>query len=323
MNVLVTGGAGFIGSHVCEQLLLEGHRVTALDNFDPYYPPERKRRNIETALQSRNYRLVEGDYGDRLAVSKLLQADRFDAVLHLAAQAGVRLSIRDPLKYERVNVGSLVALLEALREFGPQRIVAASTSSVYGNTTPVPFREDAPCLQPLSPYAATKRAAEIFLGTYAQLHGFKVIILRPFTVYGPRQRPDMAIASFARKILLNEPLTLYGDGSSARDYTFVSDIVAGMLAAVFKFPVEFGVYNLGGNTPVSLKELVAALERAIGKKARVAAAPMQAGDVERTCADISKARQDLGYVPAVGLTEGLEKTINWVKGELRHEGHAA
>ena len=323
MKVLVTGGAGFIGSHACEALLAEGHRVTALDNFDPYYPPERKRRNVAPLLANREFDLVEADYGDRQLVSKLLQEKQFDVVLHLAAQAGVRPSIEDPMKYVRVNVASLVNFLEALRQHGPKRIVAASTSAVYGNVTPAPFREDAPCLQPLSPYAATKRAAEVFLGTYCQLHGFQAIVMRPFTVYGPRQRPDMAIASFARKILLDETIALYGDGSSARDYTYVSDTVAGLLAALQKFPADFGIYNLGGTKPVSLNELIIALEHATGKKARTRKAPMQPGDVERTCADIAKAARDLGYAPKVGLAEGLEKTVAWVKEELEYDTRAA
>lgn len=321
MNILVTGGAGFIGSHACEHFLQHGHRVIALDNFDAYYSQDQKRRNLAAALTNANFRLVEGDYGDRLAVSKLLQAETFDVVLHLAAQAGVRPSIADPLKYERVNVGNLISLLEAMREHGPRQIVAASSSAVYGNSTPVPFREDAPCLHPLSPYAATKRASEIFLGTYRQLYSYKIIIVRPFTVYGPRQRPDMAIAAFARKILLNQPITLFGDGSSARDYTFVGDIVAGLAAAVEKFPVEFGVYNLGGSSPISLSGLVAALEKATGKQAKVERTAMQAGDMERTYADITKAGKDLGYAPKTSLAEGLEQTVEWVKGELRREGH--
>jgi len=320
MNLLVTGGAGFIGSHACEYFLGQGCRVTALDNFDPFYPPEQKRRNIAVALAHPNYRLVEGDFGDRPAISRLLQTGKFDLVLHLAAQAGVRPSLADPLKYERVNVQGLIAMLEALREHGPRRLVAASSSSVYGEVTPAPFREDAPCLEPLSPYAATKRAAEIFLGTYHQLYGFQIIIVRPFSVYGPRQRPDMAIAAFARKILLGETVRLFGDGSSARDYTYVSDIVAGLAAAVERFPVKFGIYNLGDSTPVSLKELLAALEHAVGKTAKVRHEAPQPGDVTRTCADISKAGQDLGYAPQVGLAAGLARTLDWVKGELRREG---
>lgn len=320
MNILVTGGAGFIGSHACERLLALGHRVTALDNFEPYYPAEQKRRNIAEALKNSNFRLIEGDYGDRIRVSKLFQSDAFDAVLHLAAQAGVRPSIQDPLKYEKANVGNLIALLEAMREHGLNKIVAASSSSVYGNVTPAPFREDAPCMAPLSPYGATKRASEIFLGTYSGLYGFKAIVVRPFTVYGPRQRPDMAIAPFTRKILLGETITLYGDGSSSRDYTFVTDIVAGLEAALQTFPADFGIYNLGGEHPVSLNELVAALQKVIGREAKIVRQPMQAGDVERTSADITAARRDLKFSPKVGLIEGLEKTVAWVKEELKREG---
>ncbi len=320
MNILVTGGAGFIGSHACDTLLALGHRVTALDNFEPYYPPEQKRRNIANALSNANFKLVEGDYGDRIRVSKLFQADKFDAVLHLAAQAGVRPSIKDPLKYEKANVGNLIAMLEAMREHGLNKIVAASSSSVYGNVTPAPFREDAPCMSPLSPYGATKRASEIFLGTYSSLYGFKAIVVRPFTVYGPRQRPDMAIAPFTRKILLGEKITLFGDGSSSRDYTFVSDIVAGLVSALQTFPVDFGIYNLGGDHPVSLNELVAALQKATGKEAIIEREPMQAGDVERTSADITAARRDLKFNPQVNLMEGLQQTVAWVRDELKREG---
>jgi len=322
MKILVTGGAGFIGSHTCEQLLAAGHTVVALDNFDDYYSPKRKRRNVAAALQHSNYKLVEFDFGDRVAVGELLQAEKFDAVLHLAAQAGVRLSIYDPLKYERANVSNLISLLEAMRQYGPKKIVAASSSSVYGNSTPAPFREDAPCLQPQSPYGASKRAAEIFLGTYHTLYDFKVILVRPFTVYGPRQRPDMAIASFARMILVGETITLFGDGSSARDYTYVADVAGALVTALETFPVEFGIYNLGGETPVTLSDLVAQLEQATGKQARIERQPAQPGDVERTCADISKARKDLAFDPKVKLAEGLQQTVEWVRQELRLEGAA-
>jgi UDP-glucuronate 4-epimerase len=322
MKILVTGGAGFIGSHACEQLLAEGHSVVALDNFDSYYSPKQKRRNIAVALQHPNYKLVEGDFGDRIAVSEVLQKENFDAVLHLAAQAGVRPSIEDPLKYERANVGNLIAFMEALRQYGPRKIVAASSSSVYGNSTPVPFREDAPCMQPISPYGATKRAGEIFLGTYSALWDFKIIVVRPFTVYGPRQRPDMAIAAFAQKILTGEPITLFGDGSTARDYTYVSDLVAGLIGALNTFPVNYGIYNLGGESPISLSDLVAKIENATGKKAVIERMAMQPGDVTRTFADISKARKDFGFAPKVTLDEGLEKTVEWVKTQLQLTGAA-
>ncbi len=323
MKILVTGGAGFIGSHTCEHLLTLGHQIVALDNFDSFYPKARKRRNVETAQKHENYKLVEGDFGDRLAVSKLLEAEKFDVVLHLAAQAGVRPSIHDPLKYERTNVRNLIAMLEAMRDHGPRKIVASSSSSVYGNATPVPFREDAPCMQMLSPYAASKRAAEIFLGTYAGLYDFKITVVRPFTVYGPRQRPDMAISSFAEKLLLNEPITLYGDGNSSRDYTYVSDIVDGLAAAVEKVDASYTVYNLGGDAPVSLSDLIAKLETIIGRKAQIQRMDLPPGDVQRTAADISKARKELGFAPKVSLQEGLEKTVTWVRRELRLEAGAA
>lgn len=322
MNILITGGAGFVGSHASEHFLSQGHRVVALDNFEPYYPPEQKRRNLAASLSTSNFRLVEGDYGDRISVSKLLQAEKIEIVLHLAAQAGVRPSIVDPLKYEKVNVASLISLLEAMRESSVTRIVAASSSSVYGNSTPAPFREDAACLKPQSPYGASKRASEIFLGTYHSLHGLKAIIVRPFTVYGPRQRPDMAIGPFMRKILLGETITLFGDGSNARDYTYVSDIVAGLSTAVNSFPVNFGIYNLGNGSPVSLNDLVAALEAATGRKANIERVAKQAGDVEHTFADIARARRDLGYTPQVNLAKGLTNTVAWVREELRREGKA-
>jgi len=315
MKILVTGAAGFIGSHTAERLLAEGHQVTGLDNFDPYYDPAIKRRNLEAALGSDHYRFVEGDFTSAELLDRLLPEGRFDAVIHLAAQAGVRPSLADPLKYARVNVSGLVTLLDALRRHGPHRLVATSSSSVYGNTTPVPFSEDAPCIQPQSPYGASKRAGEVYCGMYAQLHGLKITVVRPFTVYGPRQRPDMAIAAFARKLLLDQSITLFGDGSSARDYTFVDDIVAGLLGAL-ACPTGFGIYNLGGEHPVSLSELVTALERATGKTARIERAPMQAGDVERTFADLSRARRDLGYNPSVLLEEGLRRTVAWVREEL-------
>lgn len=365
MKILLTGAAGFIGSHLAERLLTEGHAVTGLDNFDPYYDPALKRRNVARALHEFGsgdpparpaapaaapgpsfllpssegstagftsassarpgailrpvYRLVEGDLGDASLLDRLLSEEKFDAVVHLAAQAGVRPSLADPLRYERVNVAGLLVLLEALRRHGPPRLVAASSSSVYGDVTPAPFREDAPCAQPQSPYGASKRAGEIYLGTYARLYGFRTVVVRPFTVYGPRQRPDMAITSFARLILRGETLTLYGDGSSARDYTYVEDIVDGLLGAL-ACPVAFGVYNLGGEHPVSLADLLARLERILGRKALVRREPLQPGDVTRTCADLTRARKDLGFSPKVPLDEGLRRTVAWVKEELAREG---
>lgn len=318
MKLLVTGAAGFIGSHTVERLLKEGHTVTGIDNFDPYYDVAIKRRNTEPALKNSAYTFIEGEYGDPELLTKLLPNGGFDAVIHLAAQAGVRPSLVDPAKYARVNVGQLIELLQAMNEHGPRRIVAASSSSVYGNVTPAPFREDAPCVQPQSPYGASKRASEIYLGMFAQLYGFHATVVRPFTVYGPRQRPDMAIAKFARMILLDETITLFGDGSSSRDYTFVGDIVDGLLGAL-ACEKPFGIYNLGGDHPYSLTEMVTALEEAVGKKAIVQHQPMQPGDVERTCADLTNSRRDLGFDPKVSLEEGLRQTVGWVRDQVERE----
>ena len=321
MNILLTGAAGFIGSHAAERLLRAGHTVTGFDNFDPYYPSERKHRNAQPALDQfgagtdPKYRLVTGDLADADLLAKIVSARKFDLVIHLAAQAGVRPSIIDPQKYARVNVTGLINVLEAMRKGGVTRIVAASSSSVYGDVTPSPFKEDAPCTMPQSPYAASKRAGEIYLGMYHQLHGIEAITVRPFTVYGPRQRPDMAISPFIQKILTGQPITLYGDGSTSRAYTYVDDIVDGLVAAS-KFPVKYGVYNLGNDQTVTLNELVALIEKVTGKRATIQRVPKQPGDAEKTSADLTLSRKELGFSPKVPLEEGLRCTVEWVKSEL-------
>lgn len=318
MKILVTGGAGFIGSHTCEYLLAREHKVVALDNFDRAYSPAVKKRNLTAAMTNPAFKLVNGEFGDRLAMGKLLQEEKFDVVLHLAAQAGVRTSVHDPLKYEQVNVAYLVNMLEALREHGPRKLVYSSSSSVYGNSTPAPFHEDAPCLEPVSPYGATKRAAEIFLGTYKELYDFKVIIVRPFTVYGPRQRPDQAAVSFMRNIMLDEPIPVFGDGQSERDYTYVTDVAAGFTAAVELFPTDFGIYNLGAEEPVSLTSLIWAIEKLTGKTAKIERLPNQSGDIDRTLSDSGKAKYELGFVRRVGLNDGLAKMFAWVQSEFQY-----
>ena len=321
MNILLTGSAGFIGSHTAERLLREGHTVTGFDNFDPYYSVERKRRNTRTALEQHgsglepHYRLIEGDLEDADLLKNILRSKRFDLVIHLAAQAGVRPSIDDPQKYARVNVTGLINVLEAMRAGGVKRIVAASSSSVYGDVTPAPFREDAPCVMPQSPYAASKRAGEIYLGMYRQLHGLEAITVRPFTVYGPRQRPDMAISPFIQKIMTGQPITLYGDGSTSRAYTYVDDIVDGIMAAT-NFPVPYGIYNLGNDHTVTLAELVALIEKVTGKRAQIQRVAKQPGDAEKTSADLTFARRDLGFQPKISLEEGLRRTADWVKREM-------
>jgi UDP-glucuronate 4-epimerase len=300
-------------------LLADGHRVVAIDNFDGYYSPRRKRRNVASLVQHPEFKLVECDYGDRLAVTDVLKAETFDVVLHLAGQSGVRSSVDDSLPYERANVGNLIPFLEAVREFGPKKLVVASSSSVYGKTTPLPFKEDAPCLDAHSPYGASKRAAEIFLATYCTLHGFKLNIIRPFTVYGPRQRPDMALGTFMRLTLTGEPLMFFGDGRATRDYVYVTDVVNGLIAALTTFNSDYSIYNLGSGTKISLSEVLEQVEVITGKKAVVDKFPSQRGDLEHVCADISKAQQELNYAPKVSWREGLEKTMSWVENDLRIE----
>ena len=320
MKILVTGGAGFIGSHVSDLLLAHEHSVVALDNFDSHYGKRFKRRNIESALRHPNYKLVEGDYGAHFEVCELLQAEKFDAVLHLAAQPSAAFSLEDSLKYERTIVSNLLSFLEALREHGPRKIVSVSSCAVYGRTTPLPFREYAPCSQPLSPYGAFNRASEIFLATYQRIYGFKALIVRPFTVYGPRQRPEMAVISFARAILQDSSLLLFGDGSTARDCVYIADVAEALAAALQTFPSDFGIYNLGSGVSVTLSQLIRQLEALIGKQAKLERLPLRLGEVARTLADTSKAAKELAFQPKVKLDEGLELTVKWLKEEFKREG---
>jgi UDP-glucuronate 4-epimerase len=314
-RVLVTGAAGFIGSHLVEALVARGDEVTGIDNFDPFYPRAVKERNLREVGDRPGFSFHELDMVEVDALAPLLTADT--VLVHLAAKAGVRPSIADPIGYARANVTGTAAVLEAARRAGVRRIVFGSSSSVYGDDTPIPFREDAPALAPVSPYAATKRAAELLLEALAPLHGFRVASLRFFTVYGPRQRPDLAVHAFARRLSEGRPLTLYGDGSQARDYTYVADIVRGALAAVdwtAAAPVGVDIFNVGGSRPVPLRTLVSTLAGAMGVEPQVAWAPMQPGDVQRTCADLEKARRVLGYDPRTSLDEGIARFVTWFRG---------
>ncbi len=312
--ILVTGGAGFIGSHVVERLLNDGFEVVAFDNFDPYYNPEVKRRNIARAFRSRSFRLVEGDIRSDEDVSALFRSNRFKTVIHLAARAGVRASLQEPVLYGDVNVCGTGRLLEAVRMQGGARFVFGSSSSVYGATSSAPFREDDSCDQPSSAYAATKRAGEIACYAHHHLYGFPVTCLRFFTVYGPRQRPEMAIHKFTRAIDLGEPLTFYGDGSSRRDYTYVADIVEGVVAAAQRSE-GFTVYNLGTSMTTSLSELVSLIESRLGRKAVLDPRPEEPGDVPLTFADTTKAERELGYRPTVSLPDGLTEFVEWYRRE--------
>jgi len=313
MLVLVTGAAGFIGSHLVDRLLELGEEVVGLDNFDDFYAPEIKRRNLRQAQGfGPAFRLVEGDVRDARLLTELFAEKRFDAVIHLAAKAGVRPSLEKPLEYLDVNVRGTVVLLEAARAAGVRRHVLASSSSVYGLCTPAPFREDAPCDRPISPYAASKRAMEHIARAWHELYGLDIACLRYFTAYGPRQRPDLAIHKFARLIEAGRPVPCFGDGQSARDYTYIADIVAGTLGALYRSR-GFELYNLGESRAVRLKQLVGLLESALGKKAVINRQPEQPGDVPMTSADLAKSRRLLGYAPAVGLEEGLARFVRWLR----------
>lgn len=309
MRVLVTGGAGFIGSHCGERLLARGDEVTVLDNFNPFYDPARKREN---AALLRGARLVEGDIRDEPLVARLFAEGRFDAVLHLAAMAGVRPSLRDPLLYTDVNIRGTQILLRQLERRPEVRFVFASSSSVYGANERVPFREDEDIHRPISPYAATKRAGELLCYTHHHLYGTPVACLRFFTVYGPRQRPEMAIHSFVARCLARQPIPFFGDGSTRRDYTYIDDIVDGTLRALDRAR-GYAVYNLGESRTISLAELVAAIGRACGVEPVLERLPMQPGDVLVTYADVSKARAELGYEPRTELADGLARFVAWYR----------
>jgi len=313
MSVLVTGGAGFIGSHLCEALLSAEREVVALDNFDDFYDPDVKRANLAACRRSPQFRLIEGDIRDGRTIDTLLRGGAVEIILHLAARAGVRPSIQQPLLYQEVNVGGTAVLLEAARRHGVRKFIFASSSSVYGNNRKVPFAESDNVDHPISPYAATKKAGELLCHTYHHLFGIDVTCLRLFTVYGARQRPDLAIHKFARLIEAGEPIPVFGDGSMMRDHTYIDDIIDGILRAIERCE-GYHIYNLGESRPVTLTYLIAALEAALGKRAVINRLPPQPGDVERTYADISLARQDLGYQPATRLEDGFERFVAWLRG---------
>jgi UDP-glucuronate 4-epimerase len=310
MNCLVTGGAGFIGSHVVESLLGQGARVTVVDNFDPFYSRESKERNLGGSPRNARFRLVEADICDSGAMSAI--AAPYDCIIHMAAKAGVRPSILDPGSYQRVNIAGTQNLLELAREWRVPQFVFASSSSVYGVNPKTPWSEDDNVLLPISPYAATKVSGELFGHVYSRLYGVRFIALRFFTVFGPRQRPDLAIRKFADLILAGQPVPVYGDGSSSRDYTYVDDIVAGICAATEYRASSYEVINLGNSQPVALLEMIRAIERALNRKALLDARPEQPGDVPRTYADISKARSLLNYKPAIPFLEGIARFVNWL-----------
>lgn len=313
MAILVTGAAGFIGSHLSERMLARGEEVVGLDNFDVFYPRSEKERNLDQARQHEAFTLVEGDIRDAGLLGRL--SDDIDAVIHLAALAGVRPSIREPARYNAVNVEGTVTLLEWARSRKIQDVVFASSSSVYGNNENVPFAEDDPVDHPISPYAATKKAGELICHTYHHLFGMDVACLRFFTVYGPRQRPDLAIHKFARLLAAGEPIPMFGDGTTQRDYTYIDDILDGVEGAL-RFVREgdgdrYEVINLGESRTVGLREMIRVIGQAMGVEPAIRQLPMQPGDVERTYADVSKARRLLGYEPRMRFEEGVDRFLEW------------
>jgi UDP-glucuronate 4-epimerase len=313
-RVLVTGAAGFIGSHLVEALARRGDEVVGVDNFDPFYPRAMKERNLAEMGRPPRFTFHERDLLDVDAMRALLAPDM--VVVHLAAKAGVRPSLADPVGYARANVEGTAAMVEACRRAGVSRFLFGSSSSVYGDSTPVPFREDAVAVQPVSPYAATKRAGELFLSAVAPIYGLRAASLRFFTVYGPRQRPDLAIHAFTRKMVEGRTITLFGDGTQSRDYTYCDDIVAGVVAALewsAGAPLGVECFNLGGNRSVPTGAMVAEIAAALGIEPRVEWAPMQAGDVQRTAADLTKSGAILGYAPHTPFPEGIRRFVAWFR----------
>ena len=313
-NILVTGGAGFIGSHLVDKLLSEGDwNVTVVDDFNDFYEPAIKRANVARHSQHSNYRLEEADIRQRAGLERIFDESKFDCIVHLAARAGVRPSLAQPLLYSQTNIEGTLNLLELSRQHNIKQFVFGSSSSVYGINAKVPFSEDDPIRQPISPYAATKAAGELLCHTYTHLYGIRCVCLRFFTVYGPRQRPDLAIHKFARLISEGKSIPVFGDGTTRRDYTYVDDIIAGVRAAIDYSGTEYEVINLGESRTVELRELISLLEKELGLPARVDRQPLQPGDVPQTFADITKARQILGYDPQTQIETGIKRFVEWFR----------
>ena len=313
MNILVTGGAGFIGSHVCERLLRDGHSVCAVDDLNGFYNPLVKRQNLsEIRALNASFDFVQGDITDRHFLDSLFQRAHFDQVIHLAARAGVRPSLEQPALYQRVNVEGTTNLLESARIVGVRKLTIASSSSVYGVNSKAPFAETDPIFSPISPYAASKLACEALGHVYHHVYGLDVAMLRFFTVYGPRQRPDLAIHKFARRISTGEPIEVFGDGSTARDYSYITDIVDGIMACT-RQTFGFEIFNLGGSNPVTLSDLIALLQKNLQKSAKIKRLPDQPGDVPRTWADVAKSAARLGYSPKIKVQEGIPLFIEWFR----------
>lgn len=312
MNILVTGSAGFIGSSLCDKLLDEGYNVTGIDNFDDFYPRSIKEMNLVRLRMNKDFYFTESDIRDCASIEAILKQKRIGLVIHLAARAGVRPSIEKIREYYDVNINGTLSVLEAMKKTGVRKMIFASSSSVYGNNPKVPFSESDNVDNPISPYASTKKSGELLCHVYSHLHGFNITCLRFFTVFGPRQRPDLAIHKFVRLIDNGKPVEVYGDGSSGRDYTFIEDILQGIVCAIEHLD-GYRIYNLGESRIVRLKMLVEMIEEILDTKAEILYKPMQEGDVNITYADISKAKSEIGYDPKFNFREGLVRFIDWYK----------
>ena len=318
-NILITGAAGFIGSHLSEQLLKAGSRIICLDNLDSFYDPQIKRENLKPLLANNNFTLIEGDIRDLELLTDIFEGNRIDVIVHIAARAGVRPSIIEPLLYYDVNVRGTTNLLEMAKKYHVRKFIFASSSSVYGENEKVPFSEDDNVDYPISPYAATKKAGELIAFTCHHLYGIPVCCLRFFTVYGPRQRPEMAIHKFTRLIYEGKSIPVYGDGTSRRDYTYIDDIIAGITASI-NTELGYEIINLGESKTVRLSELIYLIEENLQKKAVIEWLPEQPGDVPVTFADIDKARKLLGYAPCVDIKEGVGRFVKWFLEKNKKEG---
>jgi len=310
MHYLITGGAGFIGSHLSERLLSEGHEISCIDNFNDYYDPNIKEKNIIISQDYNNYRLIRGEILDEELLGKIFKQNQFDGIVHLAARAGVRPSVLRPKLYEEVNIRGTLNLLELAKKYNIKKFILASSSSVYGNNKKVPFSENDPVDNPISPYAATKKACELIAYTYSTLYNMSVSCLRFFTVYGPRQRPDMAIHKFTKLIASGKEIPIFGDGKVKRDFTYFSDIIDGLVRSIDRCN-GYNIYNLGESQVIELMDLVSLIEKYLGKKAKIDWQPRQPGDVEITYADVTKAKNDLDYNPQVNVETGIKQFINW------------
>ncbi|MGH9929785.1 MAG: GDP-mannose 4,6-dehydratase [Pyrinomonadaceae bacterium] len=319
-NILITGGAGFIGSHLVDRLLAEGEwQVSVVDDFNDFYDPLVKRANARRHERDLNYRLFEADIRDQGALKNIFAGNSFDCIVHLAARAGVRPSLAEPLLYAETNINGTMNLLELARAHSIKQFVFGSSSSVYGINAKVPFSEDDPIRQPISPYAATKAAGELLCHTYTHLYGIRSVCLRFFTVYGPRQRPDLAIHKFARLIGEGKPIPVFGDGTTRRDYTFIDDTIAGVRAAIDYTESDYEVINLGESRTVELRELISLIEKNLGATAKIDRQPLQPGDVPQTFADITKARRLLGYNPQTQIEDGIRGFVEWFRESERSD----